>query len=121
MRIRILPLEEDPAKWDEQGAVMPGVAVVFDGSGAPYWQPGHGAYNTTWNLRVLINGGAYADETVKLLGIDEGPMARIVGLHGNREFELDYRPAPYVEKLNEELAAVPSLYDYQLRKRLEKE
>ena len=95
------------------------VAVVFDGSGAGYWQPGHGAFNTTWNLRVLINGGAYADETVTLLGIDEGPMARIVGLHGNRQFELDYRPSPYVELLNVELTSVPSLYGYQLRERLE--
>lgn len=96
------------------------VAVVFDGSGAGYWQPGHGAFNTTWNLRVLINGGAYADESVTVLGIDEGPMARIVGLHGNRTFELDYRPEPYVELLNAALSAVPSLYDYQLRKRLDK-
>ena len=96
------------------------VAVVFDGSGAGYWQPGHGAFNTTWNLRVLINGGAYADESVTILGIDEGPMARIVGLHGNRTFELDYRPAPYVEMLNVALVTVPSLYDYQLRNRLTK-
>ncbi|MFK7888523.1 MAG: hypothetical protein AB8G16_16800, partial [Gammaproteobacteria bacterium] len=93
-------------------------AVVWNGSGAPYWQPGHGAYNTAWNVRVLINGGAYTDETVKILGIDEGPLGRIIGLHGNRTFELEYRPAPYVEMLNEELADVPSLYDYQLRKRL---
>lgn len=95
------------------------VAVVFDGSGAPYWQPGHGGFNTTWNLRILIEGGAYAGETVKILGTDEGPMARVVGLHGNRTLELDYRPAPYIEMLNESLAAVPSLYDYQLRRRLE--
>ena len=95
------------------------VAVVWDGSGAGYWQPGHGAFNTTWNLRVLINGGAYADESVTILGIDEGPMARIVGLHGNRTFKLDYRPAPYVESLNVALSDVPSLYDYQLRKRLD--
>ncbi|MEL7186809.1 MAG: hypothetical protein AAFN50_10330, partial [Pseudomonadota bacterium] len=95
------------------------VAVVFDGSGAGYWQPGHGAFNTTWNLRVLINGGTYSDESVKILGTDEGPMARIVGLHGNREFELDYRPTPYVEMLNVELQSVPSLYDYQLKQRLQ--
>ncbi len=97
------------------------VAIVFDGSGAPYWQPGHGAFNTTWNLRVLINGGTYANETVRLLGTDEGPMAGIIGLHGNRLFELDYRPAPYVEMLNVEIASVPSLYDYQLRKRIDRE
>lgn len=98
----------------EKGLVVP----VFDGSGAPYWQPGHGGFNTTWNLRVVITGGAYADEVVTVLGLDEGPMARIVGLHGNRTFELDYRPKPYIEKLNVELQSEPSLYDYQLTKRL---
>lgn len=91
---------------------------VFDGSGAGYWQPGHGGFNTTWNLRVLVTGGAYADEVVTVQGLDEGPMARIVGLHGNREFKLDYRPTPYVEMLNQPLASVPSLYDYQRDRRL---
>ena len=94
------------------------IAVVFDGSGAGYWQPGHGAFNTTWNLRVIINGGAYPDEVVEIQGLDEGPMARIVGLHGNRSFELDYRPSPYVEMLNERIELIPSLYDYQKRTRL---
>jgi len=93
------------------------VAVVFDGSGAGYWQPGHGGFNTTWNLRILITGGAYPEEVVTIQGLDEGPMARIVGLHGNRAFRLDYRPAPYVEMLNTELQTTPSLYDYQLRRR----
>ncbi|MEM7283544.1 MAG: glycosyl hydrolase family 28-related protein [Pseudomonadota bacterium] len=96
------------------------VAVVFNGSGAPYWQPGHGGFNTTWNLRVLINGGAFPDEVVTIEGTDEGPMARIVGLHGNRTFKLDYRPAPYIEKLNTELRRAPSLYDFQLDNRLGK-
>ena len=94
------------------------VAVVFDGSGAGYWQPGHGGFNTTWNLRILVTGGASADEVVTILGLDEGQMARIVGLHGNRDFRLDYRPAPYVEYLNVEPRAAPSLYDYQRSKRL---
>ncbi|MBR9908828.1 MAG: hypothetical protein GYB33_00575 [Gammaproteobacteria bacterium] len=94
------------------------VVAVYDGGGAPYWQPGHGAYNTTWNLRVIIVGGAYPDEVVTLEGLTEGPLANIVGLHGNRKFKLDYRPAPYVEKLNTELRSVPSLYAYQLAKRL---
>ncbi|MCY3942081.1 MAG: glycosyl hydrolase family 28-related protein [Gammaproteobacteria bacterium] len=94
------------------------VVPVFDGSGAGYWQPGHGGFNTTWNLRVLVTGGAYADEVVTVQGLDEGPMARIVGLHGNREFKLDYRPTPYVERLNEPLESVPSLYDYQRNQRL---
>ncbi len=97
------------AKPTKAGAVTP----VFNGSGAGYWQPGHGGFNTTWNLRVLITGGAHPDEIVTVQGLDEGPMARIVGLHGNRTFKLDYRPTPYVEMLNQSLDAVPSLYDYQ--------
>ncbi|MEL7312817.1 MAG: hypothetical protein AAFN07_14980, partial [Pseudomonadota bacterium] len=105
-----------PARPTKAGPVAP----VFDGSGAPYWQPGHGGFNTTWNLNVRITGGALPGETVTIQGLDEGPMARIVGLHGNRHFELDYRPAPYVELLNVELEAVPSLYDYQQSARRQK-
>ncbi len=103
-----------PATPTESGPVSP----VFDGSGAGYWQPGHGAFNTTWNLRVLITGGAYPDDVVTVQGLDEGPLARIVGLHGNRTFKLDYRPAPYVEMLNQAVVAAPSLYEYQRNKRL---
>ena len=102
------------AMRSSDGPVVP----VFDGSGAGYWQPGHGGFNTTWNLRVLVTGGAYADEVVTVQGLDEGPMARIVGLHGNRQFKLDYRPTPYVEMLNEPLESVPSLYEYQRIQRL---
>ena len=102
-----------PARSADDGAAAP----VFDGSGAPYWQPGHGAYNTSWNLQILITGGAGSDETVMIQGVDEGPDARVIGLHGNREFELDYRPEPYVTRLNEKITSIPSLYDYQLRMR----
>ena len=105
-----------PARNSDSGPVAP----VFDGSGAGYWQPGHGGFNTMWNLRVLITGGASPDDTVTIQGLDEGPMARIVGLHGNRRFELDYRPAPYVEYLNREVRAAPSLYDFQRARRLQR-
>ena len=89
--------------------------AIYDGSGAGYWQPGHGAYNTTWNLKVLVSGGAHPDEPVTLEGIDEGPMALIVGVHGNRGFELDYRPTPLVSVINTSIEETPSLYDHQLR------
>ena len=101
------------ARESDDGPVVP----VFDGSGAGYWQPGHGGFNTTWNLRVIITGGAYANEVVTVQGLDEGPMARVVGLHGNREFRLDYRPAPYVEMLNSAVESAPSLYEFQKARR----
>lgn len=88
--------------------------AIYDGSGASYWQPGHGGYNTTWNLKILASGGAHPGDKVVLEGVDEGPMAIIVGIHGNREFEIDYRPQPLISLLNTKVAGVPSLYDHQL-------
>jgi hypothetical protein len=91
---------------------------LWDGSGASYWQPGHGRFNTSWNIQVLVESGALATETVRLTGLDEGPEARVVGVSGNRTFEVDYRPEPYVERLNHAMRDIPSLYDYQLSRRL---
>jgi len=98
---------------DKKGPYYP----VWDGSGAGYWQPGHGRYNTTWNLKVNVRSGAGRDETVTLRGLAEGPDALIIGVSGNRVFEVDYVPRPYSERLNQSMEDAPSLYDYQLAKR----
>ena len=90
---------------------------MWDGGGAGYWQPGHGRFNTTWNLKVNVLSGANRTETVNLRGLAEGPHARIIGLSGNRKLYLSYQPIPYVERLNESMSDVPSLYDYQLNRR----
>ena len=89
---------------------------VWDGSGAGYWQPGHGRFNTTWNLNVIVESGASREETVKLDGLAEGPEAFIIGVQGNREFEVDYRPTPKALSVNE-APPVRSLYDWQLAQR----
>ena len=102
------------AKRDKTGPFYP----IWDGSGAGYWQPGHGRFNTTWNLKVNVTSGADRTETVKLLGAAEGPNARIIGVSGNRQFGVDYFPAPYMERLNANMRDIPSLYDYQLSQRL---
>lgn len=91
--------------------------ALWDGSGAAYWQPGHGRFNTHWNLRMNVLSGASAAERVVLTGLEEGPDARIVGISGNREFSVDYRPRPYIEMLNAAVGAAPSLYDWQLAQR----
>jgi Pectate lyase superfamily protein len=93
---------------------------LWNGSGAAYWQPGHGRFNTNWNLHVLVESGARPDEVVNLTGLEEGPDARIVGLSGNRTFTLEYVPQPYVEMLNERAENVPSLYEWQRAQRLQK-
>ena len=91
---------------------------LWNGSGAAYWQPGHGRFNTHWNIRVNVLSGASTRETVTLTGLDEGPDARVVGISGNREFLVDYRPSPYLEMVNTSSRGVPSLYDWQLARRL---
>jgi len=101
------------ARRDEAGAYYP----VWDGSGAGYWQPGHGRYNTTWNLKVNVRSGADRGETVELRGLAEGPEARLIGISGNRQFDVDYRPTPYLERVNGSMDDIPSLYDYQLQQR----
>ncbi|NNC38909.1 MAG: right-handed parallel beta-helix repeat-containing protein [Hyphomonadaceae bacterium] len=103
------------AKRDKNGPYYP----IWDGSGAGYWQPGHGRFSTTWNLKVNVLSGADRIETVELRGTAEGPNARVVGVHGNRDFKINYVPAPYMERTNSQMNDVPSLYDYQLGKRLQ--
>lgn len=90
---------------------------LYRAGGAGYWLPGHGAYNTTWNLHVLVTGAVQGSETIEIFAGSEGPDARIVGMHGNRRIRLNHKPAPYVEQLNASLSTVPSLYAYQLRQR----
>ncbi len=101
---------------DKNGPYYP----IWDGSGAGYWQPGHGRFNTTWNLKVNIRSGADRNEVVTLRGLEEGPSARLVGVSGNREFDVAYVPAPYSERINVSMEDVPSLYDYQLAKRTQR-
>ena len=91
---------------------------LYRAGGAGYWLPGHGRYNTMWNVEVNVLGGVAPGEEIVILGGSEGPDARVVGMHGNRPINLDYRPAPYVEMHGEPVATVPSLYAYQRSKRL---
>ena len=90
---------------------------LYVGGGAPYWKPGHGLYNTAWNLNLVVPDTVPSDAEVNITSGLEGPGKRIVGLHGNRQFSVTYEPAPYIEATNAPVAAVPSLYDYQLSKR----
>ena len=87
------------------------------GGGAGYWKPSHAAFPVFWNVGFTFlypEAGA----PVAIEGLADGPAARIVGMHANAPLSLRYGPAPYVEGLNRSDLAVPSLYDYQLRRRL---
>ena len=90
---------------------------LWDGGGAPYWKPGHGLYNTTWNAKLVFDEGPQPGETLHVISGLEGPGARVVGISAmGRPVTVDYRPAPYLESIGT-VPAIPSLYDYQLARR----
>jgi len=92
---------------------------LFSGSGgAKYWKPSAGAYNTFWNVYVDFSNGHQSKIPVLLNGIQDAPSARLIGIHGNLPVKIDYAPSPYIEATNQELSDIPSLYEYQLNKRI---
>ncbi len=91
--------------------------ALFEGGGASYWKPSHGSYSTFWNITVDVLEGN-PEDTILLNGMEEGPFARIIGINGNRKFEVKYGPDPYIEFINKSMKKIPSLYEYQLSKRL---
>lgn len=91
---------------------------LFAGGGASYWKPSHGAYSTFWNINVQVKSKFNRLTPVKLNGMNDGPFARIIGVHGNGTYQVDYEPNAYMELINESLESIPSLYNYQLNKRL---
>jgi hypothetical protein len=90
---------------------------LYKAGGAPYWWPGHGRYNTQWNINILVEGASTPGDKIHIVGKSEGPESRIVGMHGNRPIDLDYRPGGYLESLNQSIDTIPSLHSYQLAKR----
>ena len=92
--------------------------LLFGGGGAEYWKPSHGPFSTFWNLNVQVSNPD--SKPVLLYGMKDGPFARIIGVNGNAKFEVKYEPNAYIEFLNTSMEKIPSLYDYQLKKRLKK-
>jgi len=92
---------------------------LFAGGGAGYWKPSHGAYSTFWNINVDFLGGLDSDGPILLNGMDDGPYARIIGVNGNHELTVTYGPMAHIEYINKSLESAPSLYEYQLKKRMQ--
>ena len=90
---------------------------VWNGSGAGYWQPGHGRFNTTYNLELRVKSGAARNQALIAEGTAEGPEARLIGIWGNRNIETDYRPKPFEALIGEE-PEIKSLYEWQLKQRI---
>jgi hypothetical protein len=90
---------------------------IFGGGGADYWKPSHAAFSTFWNLNVQVPKDQIGTK-VLLNGLKDGPFANLIGVHGNANYEISYAPNPYIRFTNQEMTAIPSLYDYQLKKRI---
>jgi hypothetical protein len=91
---------------------------LWEGGGAPYWKPGHGLYNTTWNIRLIPGPGPNRGEALKVVSGLEGPGARIVGIwSADHPVSVTYTPTPYSELIGVR-PAVPSLYEAQLARRV---
>lgn len=91
---------------------------LFAGGGAGYWKPSHGAYSTFWNINIQVLGNLDVTSTILLNGMKDGPFARLIGVHGNHNFSINYGPSSYIEMTNKILDKIPSLYLHQLNKRL---
>ena len=94
--------------------------LLFGGGGADYWKPSHGPFSTFWNLNVQVEKPSEITKPVLLYGMKDGPFARIIGVNGNAKYEVKYEPDAYIEFLNTPLDQIPSLYDYQLQRRMKK-
>ncbi|GIQ61093.1 hypothetical protein Flavo103_42280 [Flavobacterium collinsii] len=93
---------------------------LFGGGGADYWKPSHAPFSTFWNLNVKVENPTEITKPILLYGMKDGPFARIIGVNGNAKFEVKYEPDAYVEFLNTPMSKIPSLYDYQLQRRVKK-
>jgi hypothetical protein len=61
-----------------------------------------------------------SSKTIKLDGMKDGPFARIIGINGNKTFEVNYQPMTMIKAVNEVFEKHPSLYNYQLTTRQKK-
>jgi len=93
---------------------------LFAGGGAGYWKPSHGSFSTFWNIKVHFLDGLEDRTPVLLNGMKDGTNARLVGVYANKPITVSYEPNAYTEWLNKEIKEIPSLYRYQLDKRLKK-
>ncbi|TBN03666.1 hypothetical protein EYD45_09115 [Hyunsoonleella flava] len=91
---------------------------LFEGGGAGYWKPSHGAYSVFWNIQAKLIEGLDSKEPVLLNGMKDGPFARVIGVNGNHSFRVEYEPMAHIEFINTSMDYIPSLYEYQLKKRL---
>lgn len=85
--------------------------------GASYWRPTHAAFPVFWNIRLHYLYEKPKKLPIQIQGVTDGPSARLVGMTANYPINIIYGPDVYMEGINRPNIAVPSLYEYQLKKR----
>ncbi|NCP64526.1 MAG: hypothetical protein GW763_14760 [Paraglaciecola sp.] len=91
---------------------------LFAGGGAGYWKPSHASYNSFWNIQVHFTNGHDSTQAILLNGMSDGANARLMGISGDLPITVEYGPDAYMEGINHYYQQAPSLYRYQLAKRL---
>ena len=73
--------------------------------------PTSGAFTVFWNIGINFK----KNSTIKL---KNAPSSRLIGIHGIKKIQLDYKPNAYIEALNYSNIKPGSLYRFQLKNRL---
>jgi hypothetical protein len=92
---------------------------LFAGGGASYWKPSHASYNSFWNIQVHFTNGHNSQQAILLNGMSDGANARLLGISADLPITVEYGPDAYIEGINRYYQQAPSLYRYQLTKRLQ--
>lgn len=88
----------------------------FRHGGSRDLRPTSAAFNTFWNIQITYK--TMPIKTPFFLGrIKDGPYARLIGIIANIPIQFTYGPYPYIEGTNQKEISIPSLYEYQLKKR----
>jgi len=94
---------------------------LFKTGGSSLWFPAHGAFSTFYNIDIIFaNVPEKTDKPIELFGAKEGVSARLIGIHANHPVVIDYKPNAHKELINRK-PAIPSLYEYQLNKRMKQQ
>ena len=93
-------------------------STLFRYSGQTSPEATHGTRNTFWNIRISFEQPNAIRLPAYLGAVEEGRAVRIVGLKANVPVRFEYGSDTYIEGVNRPGITVPSLYRYQLRRRL---
>lgn len=86
--------------------------------GAKYWSPSHAAFSTFWNVHFEFLFDNPEQDTIRIKGVTDSPSERLVGITGNYPITIEYPINTYFEGMNKPGIEVPSLYKYQLERRM---